>query len=253
MRKRREVLIFSFSFIDILATTIGVLLFIMLMAILNQSGITADSEMDEELKTARQKLANAEQSLHVAEQAFAKAWDDAQDARQHDSGGAQRPSRAATLAEEIRAAETQNMELERRMANARKSAANLQNDIEARRNALGSVDGTAMLPKVKGGSAAKPMHVDCRPDNLLILGDLNDPQGRLHTLCHLDNIKQPNSSFAQFVHRVKRTASQPGAQREVVVLWIRPGGSKVADHAIGVAREAGVAIGWEPADRDWVF
>ena len=68
--------------------------------------------------------------------------------------------------------------------------------------------------------------------------------------------ESPPNSGRRRTYSKKTIASIERQQRlkwQVIVLWVRPGGVDAADKAINAAQSAGVPLGWEPAEADWVF
>lgn len=249
MKRRREPQLFNFSFLDILATTIGVLLFILLFAILDQSQATVVSELEERLKGLRRDAEESTAAVQEAREAYDKAWAETQEARKKASGSAE--SMAATaqrMAEENRelAAQVQQLRGEIEGLTSRQKA--LEATLEEKQAMLDSPEGVHVLPKAKGGGRGQPVHVDCRKDGLVIhgLGGSDDEK----IFCKADDVEAENGALSDLLQRIERSQTP---RRYVVVLWIRPDGSRVADKAMPVIRKAGVRLGWEPADSGWVF
>lgn len=59
---KREISIFNFSFLDILATTIGVIIFIMVLALLNASARLSSESLEEECERLTEKIAEAREA-----------------------------------------------------------------------------------------------------------------------------------------------------------------------------------------------
>lgn len=260
VRRRRQVELFSFSFVDILATTIGVLLFILLMAVLNQSGVTEYAKMAKKVKSAETQREEAARQVKEAEEALRKALDETRRARENASG---RAAGFAMQAQEM-AAEREKQRAANEAAQARIRALKAQKDeLEKKNKSLSqtlqaqqaqaqtqtqtpAATGLQMLPKAKGGAEGVAVHVDCRKDGLVILGsDVTSGDGQ-REFCPLGEIPSSNSAFGKLVQRTKRSSGQ------VLVLWVRPDGVASADKAIKAARGK-VPLGWEPADKDWTF
>ena len=74
-RRRRPIRLFSFSFVDILATTIGVLVFILLMAVLNQSGLVEYSQWTRKLEAAEAELEVLRAKAAATEQGEEEVYD----------------------------------------------------------------------------------------------------------------------------------------------------------------------------------
>jgi len=256
MRKRRDVNLFNFSFVDILATTVGVLLFILLMAILNQSGLAAHTFWTQQLEDAKAEARAATRAARDAQANYASARERARQASTRT-----RPQAAALARQAQRAADD----------NARRAAANEQTRkrILALKRSLRQLDAdivrlqktTArptqgkrlMLPVADKATNKTAVHVDCQRQGLVIIGSKVDAGRASRTLCPASRILDPRSAFGSLLDAM-RPADQSGSGPErVLVLWIRPDGIPTADRALRAARRARVPVGWEPADADWTF
>ena len=246
--RRRPIQVFNFSFLDILATTIGVLLFILLLSVLQQSGWGDVVQWQEKL---RQAQSDREDAVAAGQRAIAQqeaARRELEEARQAAAGAA---TEAAALARE-------SERIEARIKTTRDGMETLsarKSELERRTVELrASVDAPELerkLPKAAGGAEAEPVHVDCGNGALVIMGtDLTLP-GRPRETVPISDIPRPDSAFGRLMRDVKENSVAGRAQ--VIVLWVRPDGIDTADKAIEAARRADVPLGWEPANADWAF
>jgi hypothetical protein len=256
MRKSRSVQLFSFSFVDILATTIGVLLFILLMAVVNQSGLVEHEMRKRELEEAKAAAAAAEQAERDAEAKFRKARERVKRAT------SQVPPDAAATAKQAEALADENAALAAKNDAARKQVnalsdqqAELRVKLARFRRELARPEDTNryVLPKAREGSSKVAVHVDCRADGLAIIGSTVAGGGERRAFCPADRIGSGRSVFGRLLSRLKQGAGSRPGQEQVLVLWIRPDGISTSKAAMKAAKSADVPLGWEPADPDWVF
>jgi len=252
MRRVREVQLFNFSFLDILATVIGVLLFILLMAILHQSGIADYAEWEQKLNEAQARASAAEEAEVQAKAAYEVARQETQRVRNEATGEAAAMATEAgrladasqALADQVAAAERRAKELKDRRERLAEQVANQQAAVE-------NEGAEYRLPKAAGGAGASPVHVDCRKEGLVILG-LDVTSGvTSREVCPVDDIEKPGGAYRRLIARVKKSRS--AGRPEVIVLWVRPDAVDTADKAITAAEEAKAPLGWEPADSNWAF
>lgn len=251
MRKRRQIAIFSFSFVDVLATTVGVLIFILLTAVLNVSGVVTCSQwrrdaMEAESKrdlaelnaqTARSVYRRMSRRLEMARMALADTSESVREAQEHSAGNRKLQAENETLQAEVD-----------RLAARRDSH---RRQLAALKREGRSTGARHRLPLAVGGSAAVPVHVDCRKEGLVVLGT-DVVGGRAdRTACPVHQIANERGVFFHLVDRVRRRKLMP--DRQVLVFWVRPDGIESASKAAQVARAAGAPLGWEPADSDWDF
>lgn len=252
MRRRRETTIFSFAFLDILATTIGVLMFIMLMAAFQQSGMTEAQKLDDQLKAEQAKLAAAQQRGKQAEaeyQGAAAAEKAAQEklsdlASSSSSGDRKAQAENVRLAGKAAQIEGKIAEAERRRKGSNQTLAALEVEAERARG-----HGTRLrLPKAIAGASTTPVHVDCQSEKVVILGARTDEGLGQRQSCPRALLKQPDKPFVKLLGQVKNSKGKMS-----IVLWIRPDGVKTANEAISIARQHKARLGYEPADKDWTF
>jgi len=256
MKKRRQVQLFNFSFVDILATTIGVLLFILIMAVLNLSGTVAHAEWTHQAAVAGQQVADLAGQLADAQAAHDQAVADHDAAMQAAAGDNHAiAGQVSDLARRNRELDTANQALRDKLSQLQDQAAKLKGQRQALAAAAAEEApadaGHYILPQAHGGAKAIPVHVDCRADGLVIIGrDVKSPRAQRIAI-PADAIAAPDSAFRTLVSQV--AGKQHGPNREVLVLWIRQAGIVNAYAAIKVAKDTGAPLGWEPALDDWSF
>jgi hypothetical protein len=233
---------FSFGFLDILATTIGVLIFIMLFAALSHSGapevmelLAQEDELEQELQAAHQQVEQARREHENAKKATAKA----REALGQEASSIDR--QAADLEEE-------NEDILHDIEDARRESDRLERQLEGLED---EPAGPAVVPRARKKSRVVPYHVDCRESGLVLLGPNMEYRGNNRLRVKVGNIDDNHGSYRRLLNRIKRRGRGPN--RGVLVLWVRPDGVKAADEAIKEAQDMGVSVGWEPADSDWAF
>jgi len=205
MVKRRGVSLFSFSFVDILATTTGVLLFILLMAVLNQSGFAAYQAWSETLTRLESEQARAAEDAEKAKKECEAARNATAKAR-----AKVRPIAAANI-EDVEKIEKKNAALEKearvwrgRVEGLEKQRDALQGKIAGYREAMPKPGKVYVIPKTREEADDEPVHVDCRKDRLIILGtDLTaDPSER--RAVPLREIPRSGGAFGRLIGRLRR-------------------------------------------------
>ena len=267
--RSRQIEIFNFSFLDILACTIGLLIFIMVMVFILQSGSpVADTAAIVHRKSdeaQRQKL-SADQDSAIASQL------EEQLGHIHDSVKPDlRAGRdlAARQAETARAeyqnvlAQLRTAEIELATARSerqRKSDANLQRAESALKEARDRndtakadvaqaagapvVEQLSFLRSRRGEETAEDydvLHVDCRATSVAFL--TSDADGTVHESesLPLSEVGDKDSVFQQ------RIAAHTLAQNPLVLLWVRPDGADTYKKVREALPEK-CAFGYEPAD-----
>lgn len=251
MRKRRQIAVFSFSFVDVLATTVGVLIFVLLTAVLNVSGVVTRSQWRQDALDAELKHRDAELGARTTRSVYRRMSRRLEMARMSlaDSSEAVRDAQTAS-------SENRRLQAENDTLRAQVDRLTARRDRQRRQQAAITREGRGTgsrcrLPLAVGGAAAVPVHVDCRKEGLVILGT-DIVGGRAdRTSCPRRRIADEHGVFRHLVERVGGRKLMP--DRQVVVLWVRPGGIETATKAIKLARAAGAPLGWEPADSDWEF
>ena len=256
MRRRREVSIFSFAFLDILATTIGVLIFLLLLAAVDQSGIAEAQKLEQMLVHARTRSASAQQQVRQAEQELAQKRAAARAAQRELSNLARPTPRASAgelLTKERARCRLQSQELERKIDAAKQRLERANKNVASHQAALNNAHGrgqTRHLPEAVGGADTIAVHVDCRKDSLVILGAQPGAWAAPRQTCPKDALASSTSPYQKLIAQVKQSQAQPKGKLSIV-LWVRPDGIGAADKALALALRQGVPIGLEPADADW--
>ena len=254
MRRRRATSIFSFAFLDILATTIGVLIFMLLLGVVDQGGVLEAHKLEVELAAVNEQAASLERKALNAELDCGKARSAAVAAQQELSAFARTRSSAAheavgenaELREHIAELEREIAEQERSRGRVSKAIALLKEEIEETR-----LRGERLrLPVAVRGAKTIPVHVDCREEGVVVLGTRTGDDPFQRESCPLSRLRESNSPFMRLISRINSAAERNEAQMSIV-LWVRPEGLKTFRKARRNARKLGVPIGWEPADADW--
>ena len=249
MRRRRSVQLFSFSFVDILATNIGVLLFILLMAVINESGFAAYRQWTQAVKDAEAELAAMAPRISEAKARY-------QQAHAETIQEMTKPIRGrGEIAQQVRYLTESNSKLNAKNQQTRQSIGSLEKEKENIADTAARIKSARppdqkgyMFPKAREKTGAVAIHVDCRSDGLVVMGADVTVGVENRETCPTSRIASPGSPFMRLIDRLKRLRG-----KEVIVLWVRPDGIDAADKAIKAARNATVALGWEPANKDWSF
>ena len=215
MRKSRDVQLFSFSFVDILATTIGVLLFILLMAVINQSGFVECSQWaktvadtESERDQAARDVAQARAQYELAQKQTREAMED----MPPDAKTAAR--KAQDLAEQNARLATSNRERQKKVAALQEQAAAVENRVQRlRQQPDTSGSRRYMLPKAEQRSNEIAIHVDCRSDGVVILGSDVSAANEGRETCPTDDIGKTNSAFGRLI---KQLQQRPEANPDTV-------------------------------------
>jgi len=269
----REVEIFNFSFLDILACTIGLLIFIMVMVfILQSSGPVADSGSLIERKLsdaakAQKAAAHDSQITDALEAALDRVQvhgepdltpqrDAARSARDAARARFDQVTRELTAAQssldEARLSRDRSVtqSLDRAKADlASAQAARQRAESElADAHQAGNTNAVILSPYRRPGQpdeAFQILHVDCQADNVILLKVNNGKVVEVGRTA-LANIENPQSDFLRIIleHRLLDHA--------LVLFWIRPDGYETYAAAVKNLPES-TQYGFEPADADWSF
>jgi hypothetical protein len=272
-RKRdRRVEIFNFSFLDILACTIGLLIFILVMVFILQSG----SPVADLIALINQKKvessalhAAADRDIQIAESIEAQftRFDSKVDSSlisQRDAASASRDQAASEFrtnldklhrlrdaldqakkdrlrrgGDDLRKTAIELSEARKRLASAKERLAHEMTS--------GRTTDVLLLPQ--GGTEGEPkqvLHVECRADKVVLLAI--DADGKAHEVGHsaADSLADPNSAFMRAV------SQQLSLPRPHVLFWVRPDGIQTLGRALE-ALPPSLPRGFEPADSDWRF
>lgn len=273
-RRSRQVEIFNFSFLDILACTIGLLIFIMVMVFILQSGsrvVDVSGIVDRkfsDVSTLRRKAAadtlvaaglesqfdnvTAPDSpdLTPLRDAARAARDLAQ--KNYDSAvrqvfevqtqlDAQRLAKNRAVASTLAKAQADLVAAQERNHNAE---SNLAKAMQAAKGPF-----VVMAPLQRPGEAAEAfdvLHVDCR-DVQVVLMKPNE-KGEIVEVGHSmsQELARSNSDYQRLVVAHGKRA------HALVVFWVRPNGGDTFNAAAGELPPS-IHYGFEPADANWSF
>ncbi len=270
--RSRQVEIFNFSFLDILACTIGLLIFIMVMVFILQSGSpVADISaiVDRKAGEAATLQEAAARDARIAAGLEAELGrvivpDQPDLSPQRDIAEAARD--AARHAYENAAhqeAEAQARLNEARLARDRSAASNLETaraDLVAaheRNNRAQAALDAAMTPQDQpvvlmrvqrpgeGGQAFQVLHVDCHANQVILL---KENGGKLAEVGRtgVKELASARSAFQQIA------AAQRRLNDPLVLFWVRPDGAETYE-AARAELPSGTPFGYEPADAAWTF
>jgi hypothetical protein len=268
-RKRsREIEIFNFSFLDVLACTIGLLIFIMVMAFILQAGSpVADTaavirhrvQQTADLDAAVERDRKISQSVEIQLDQVVPTGDPQLISQRNAARAARDEARAendlsvkAIAAAQATVDQATQRESEKAQADldqTRRELAATQAKLLAAINAA-QVPRVTFLPRRSDGSAdvggADVFHIDCEADHVVIYHSQAD--GSLNEIATVASasLSDPNSAFEKTMSAV---TSDSGKR---LLFWVRPAGVatfNVAKDLLG----PDTSYGFEPADAAWVF
>ncbi len=271
-RQSRQIEIFNFSFLDIMACTIGLLIFIMVMIFVLQSGANSlqdtsqvASHLTNQISQLQQKAADdervaaqlEEQQMHAigADPATLRAWNESRELRDKTIEQAKDlEAEVMQLRAMIQSKQIDRKKLERSLAEAEAQLAQATKDHAAADVALSSasasVDQHHVLVhqvKVPGASTEfNVVHVDCRANEVVIMRIPLNGKAALLGSTPANQISDPRSAFQQILGRERTN------DKTVIVFWVRPAGQITFDRARG-SLPNGMTFGYEPAGDDWKF
>jgi|GEM_PF-5985736 len=273
-RRPRQVEIFNFSFLDILACTIGLLIFIMVMVFILQSGSpVADTGaiVVRKLREASLLRTDAERDTQIAggleaqfDQVRVPEMPDL--TRQRDAARSARDEAQANYDQAIRQVASAQAQLDdARLTQDRAVAATLERaktdlKVAADRHSQAEADLARLVaasketpvvlsPYRRPGSPAEDfqvLHVDCRADGVVLLE--TDGNRKITQVGHTsaNNLDDVQSDYQHTI------ASHAQLDHPLVLFWVRPDGVTTFTKA----REqlpSGTPFGFEPANADWIF
>ena len=270
--RSRNIEIFNFSFLDILACTIGLLIFIMVMVFILQAGsplVDNDVVVHRKETAAAADTDAAERDARIADALEAqlsqfKLPDDHGLSARRDAARAERDAARARYEEKTQQARRAREQLDAARELGRHNALQaagerlkeaqgrmaLAQDAMARAKASAADGRVTFLPRERPGEEnAGPyqvLHVDCRADKVVLL-EL-DAQETTHETGESPaaSLADADSAFGRAVSRQRRL------ERPLVLFWVRPDGMDTFNHAVAALPED-VPRGFEPADVDWHF
>jgi hypothetical protein len=205
-RRGRDVQLFSFSFVDILATTIGVLLFILLIAVMNQSGMAEYADVARQIEEAKAAEEQSQHALQTTESDLAEAQEATR--RTLEQSGDAKPADLAKQARQI-SAENAKAKAANDASRRRIELLEIQREAQAkRRRAMRSATTASgkkyMLPQAKEGSNESVVHVDCRSDGVTIMGAALADDKLKWRFCPEADIAKADSAFGRLLVNLKK-------------------------------------------------
>ncbi len=256
-RRSREIEIFSFSFLDILACTVGALIFIVVMVVCT----TADTRG---LLQAKQAFEEAKARKSSVETAVEKASGEAAQAEKN-LADTKRKNPAAELVQSARdqtqRAEAQIKEQQEQTAQARAGIEKLETEQaqqqEEKDKAAGRVEVLKgqLSQRGKDESSGKILKMDFEEKKLIpnvvecaASGVINhgSPGKRTKEETPQKSLATQESAFRQMLVRIKNSRT-----KEYVVFLVRPDGLDAFEKARELAKALQVTMGWEPVNADW--
>jgi len=270
--RSRNVEIFNFSFLDILACTIGLLIFIMVMVFILQAGsplvdMSAVVQRKQAAAAADSDAAGRDAAIAEALEAqlaqFTPPEDHGLSARR-DAARAERDAARAVYAQRTQEARNARAQLDAAREISRRdslqAAQGRLKEAEARmkkaQHAMAAAKAPAndgrvtFLPRERPGEhnlgAYQVLHVDCQADKVVLL-DV-DASGITREMGHspASTLADADSVFGKAVSRQQRF------ERPLVLFWVRPDGMVTFNRALAVLPEE-LPRGYEPADAAWHF
>jgi hypothetical protein len=272
--RHRQVEIFNFSFLDILACTIGLLIFIMVMVfVLQADSVVADASnliarKAEQVRAAR--LGAEQDSLMVRqlEEQLNKIPSPVDPRLAGERNSLRTVVEAARTAYMQRSQEVQRAQatLDSRREAQRRTVEKMLHDAEARLQGsrreheaadLALVRAVAaepsthvtFLPIKRAAEEGEPfqvLHVDCHANRVVLLTVGPDGSVSLAGESPLRSIADKNSILATVVRRHGNSINP------LVLFWVRPDGIETFE-AAQQAIPTNMPRGFEPADADWNF
>jgi hypothetical protein len=270
--RSREVEIFNFSFLDILACTIGLLIFIMVMVfILQSSGPVANSAVliEQKLTQASVEQKSAAHDAQITD-ALEAALDRVQVPGEPDLKPQRDGSRAARDTAQARfdqasrdlisaqsaldsARLAQDRSIAQSLAQAKADLAAAQAAHTRAESELADAHRARSDIPITLSPIRRPdqninfdfLFVDCRADKVILMKETNGKIVEVGRTAVTD-VANPKSDFQRLI------STQGRSDNPLVLFWIRPTGYATYSAAIDVFPES-VPHGFEPADADWTF
>lgn len=269
---------FSLSFLDLLACTLGALIFIMILLFLQASQLIEPSSDDGPKNLARRHR-EAQTALHRAKvegRELAQAAEEAARAAETAERRAAETRREADIlslgASGSQDAAKKELEGLAKAADARLDAVRVDakvtmtavTDVRARLDDLARQKSDLTIRAGAGKKVAIPVatgrnaesrkftdiyHVLCDKSGLRVNHEPGSGSPKASDAAvPLAGIEAPGSAFAKAVDDVARN---PGTH--TIILWVRPDGQEAFLKAFQMAQKQKINIGDEPADADWTL
>lgn len=108
--------------------------------------------------------------------------------------------------------------------------------------------GVPKVPVPDRKTSETPLHIDCRKGELIVLGSDFSQKGIERRAYTEEQIAESGPLWDLLCH-----VRDGKGKATVIVLWIRPDGTDLANKMINLCQRGNIPIGWEPALKDWVL
>ncbi len=262
--------IFSVSFLDLLACTLGSLLFIMILLFMHTTNMIdptaappAVRQIENQLKEATGAAAEQEKALDDAARQTAKVMTELASAKEEEKRlnelmGASPMDRerlmrgqVADVDAKLTAADKDLAELKRQLEEERAKRERVERTRQA--IAKSAAEGRKISVPVRG--SGNPMaanftniyHVICSKDGVAITHESATGASKAEGVrVPRGELKERASAFMAAVGDVRLNS-----KTHTMILWVRPDGLDTYSQAKNVADESKINVGDEPADADW--
>lgn len=245
---------FSMSFLDLLANTLGTMIFIMILLFIQVSNMTSPAPDTSKIADAEEKLREARERVEARKRELADAEAATADyeSQLSDDPEAIRKQVAATL-EALEKSRAEAARLEKQDEEARTKR---QDAERLRDRALEAQRSGKRLPFPKGGSGSEATkritefyHVICDKDGLEITHQPSSGSPQMEgERVRSGDITSAGAAFRRAVEAVKAASDN-----SMIVFWVKPSGLLAYQAAYKVASEAQIKLGDEPAEEDLQF
>jgi hypothetical protein len=266
--RSREIEIFNFSFLDVLACTIGLLIFIMVMAFILQAGspvadtsavVRRREQQTTELEAAAQRDRVIAKSVEMELDRVVPTGDpqlvverntarSARDAAKSEGDRLTKDVAAAQAAVD-QALQHESEQAQANLTDAHQQLASATSELDTA-TAAAKVNHVTFLPRKSDGSADDGgndvSHIDCEADRLVIYHGETDGSLSVVGTVPASEVATPGSLFQKTLSSV---SSDSGKR---LLFWVRPDGLATFDDA-KVLISSDIQYGFEPADADWNF
>jgi hypothetical protein len=268
-RKRsQEIEIFNFSFLDVLACTIGLLIFIMVMAFILQAGspvsdtaavirhrgeqiAALDAAADRDQQIAQSVEMELDKVVPTGDPQLVSGRNAARAARDAAKTASDSSFKAVAVAQAAvdQAAQHESEQAQADLDQARRDLAAAQFKLVAAMNAA-QFSHVTFLPRKSDGSAddarVDVYHIDCQADHVVIYhGETNGALTEIATVASA-SVAEPDGAFQKTLSAVSSDAGKR------LLFWVRPAGVATFND-VKALLAADTPYGFEPADADWVF
>jgi hypothetical protein len=266
--RSREIEIFNFSFLDVLACTIGLLIFIMVMAFILQAGspvadtaavirhrnaqtVEFEAVAERDRRIAQSVEMELDQVVPTGDPELTSLRDAARSARDGAKDENDRLTKAVAAAQSAvdQALQHASEQAQADLDQARRDLGAAESQLAGVTNAA-KVARVTFLPRKSDGSSddggTDVFHIDCQSDHVVIYHGEVDGSVREIGAVPSTDLALPNAFF----EKTLSTVSSDSGKR--LLFWVRPAGVATFDDAKALL-SADTSYGFEPADADWVF